>query len=247
MSRPPTSVASGSLALAMLLAGATSATASTPPVQVHYADSYDSVLPDPGDPDGSFCGGLTGVPLHTEIDGHVSVVQHGPDGATYFADRFRSTLTYTNPTTNLTFTVVRVRQTKDLRITDNGDGTLTLVGLSTGSLWSYGPDGESFGCSTGGPSTRSSWTPSARPTPSTTCSTCCPRTRPVSTPPTASATTCSPSRHDEPASVSPDVGTALEDAMRATRARRSRSVRVAARGTGGAAWSARHGRAANGV
>jgi hypothetical protein len=145
MSRPLTSVASGSLALAMLLAGATSATASTPPVQVHYADSYDSVLPDPGDPDGSFCGGLTGVPLHTEIDGHVSVVQHGPDGATYFADRFRSTLTYTNPTTNLTFTVVRVRQTKDLRITDNGDGTLTLVGLSTGSLWSYGPDGESFG------------------------------------------------------------------------------------------------------
>jgi hypothetical protein len=35
-----------------------------------------------------------------------------------------------------------VRQTKDLRLTDNGDGTLTLVGLSTGALFAYGPDGE---------------------------------------------------------------------------------------------------------
>ena len=35
-----------------------------------------------------------------------------------------------------------MRQTKDLRLTDNGDGTLTLVGLSTGALFAYGPDGE---------------------------------------------------------------------------------------------------------
>ena len=60
----------------------------------------------------------------------------------YFADRFRSTLVYTNPDTTLTYTVVRVRQTKDLRLTDNGDGTLTIVGLSTGALFAYGPDGE---------------------------------------------------------------------------------------------------------
>jgi hypothetical protein len=45
----------------------------------------------------------------------------------YFADRFRATMVYTNPQTGLTYTVVRVRQSKDLRIVDNGDGTLTLM------------------------------------------------------------------------------------------------------------------------
>ena len=40
---------------------------------------------------------------------------------------------------------MRVRQSKDLRITDNGDRTLTLTGLNTGSLWAYGPDGELLG------------------------------------------------------------------------------------------------------
>ena len=138
MSRTRTFLVTVGLAVSALLATASGAGAA-PLVQVHYAESYDSVLPGPG---GTFCGGLTGVLLHTVIDGYFSVVQHGPHGAIYFADRFRSTLVYTNPATNRTFTVVRVRQSKDQRITDNGDGTLTIVGLNTGSLWAYGPDGK---------------------------------------------------------------------------------------------------------
>ena len=82
------------------------------------------------------------VPLHTEIDGYFSIKERASNGLLYFADRFRSTLVYTNPETGLTYTVVRDRQMKDLRLTDNGDGTLTLVGLSTGALFTYGPDGE---------------------------------------------------------------------------------------------------------
>ena len=117
-----------------------------PEVQVHYSDMYDVLLPDPADPAGFFCAGLTNVPLHVEIDGYVSIKEHGPNQpGPYFADRFRSTLVYTNPETGLTYTVIRVRQSKDLKITDNGDGTLTLLGLSTGSLWAYGPDGELLG------------------------------------------------------------------------------------------------------
>ena len=117
-----------------------------PEVQVHYSDVYDVLLPDPADPAGSFCGGLTNVPLHVEIDGYFSIKDHGPNApAPYFADRFRSTLVYTNPQTGLTYTVVRVRQSKDLRIVDNGDGTLTLTGLNTGSLFAYGPDGDLLG------------------------------------------------------------------------------------------------------
>ena len=115
-------------------------------VQVHYSDVYDVLLPDPSDPAGFFCGGLTDVPLHVEIDGYFSIKDRGPNALSpYFADRFRSTLTYTNPQTELTYTVVRVRQTKDLRIADNGDGTMTITGLTTGSLWAYGPDGALLG------------------------------------------------------------------------------------------------------
>jgi hypothetical protein len=117
-----------------------------PEVQVHYSDVYDVLLPDPSDPAGSFCGGLTDVPLHVEIDGYFSIKEHGPNApAPYFADRFRSTSVYTNPQTGLTYTVVRVRQSKDLSIVDNGDGTLTLTGLNTGSLWAYGPNGDLLG------------------------------------------------------------------------------------------------------
>jgi hypothetical protein len=135
-------------AIAALASTAVPAAAQTgpPQVQLHYTDTYDVLLPDPADPTGQFCGGLTNVPLHVEIDGYFSIKDHGPNQpAPYFADRFRSTLTYTNPETALTYTVVRVRQSKDLQIIDNGDGTLTLIGLNTGSLWAYGPDGQLLG------------------------------------------------------------------------------------------------------
>jgi hypothetical protein len=130
----------------IITAPPTAAQTGPPEVQVHYSDVYDVLLPDPSDPAGSFCGGLTDVPLHVEIDGYFSIKDHGPNApAPYFADRFRSTMIYTNPQTGLTYTVVRVRQSKDLKIVDNGDGTLTLTGLNTGSLWAYGPDGQLLG------------------------------------------------------------------------------------------------------
>jgi hypothetical protein len=133
-------------AILLIAAGPTAARSGPLDVQVHYSDAYDILLPDPSDPAGSFCGGLTDVPLHVEIDGYFSIKDHAMNApAPYFADRFRSTMVYTNPETGLTYTVVRVRQSKDLRIVDNGDGTLTLIGLNTGSLWAYGPDGVLLG------------------------------------------------------------------------------------------------------
>ena len=140
-------LASTATAVALAISAApTAAQAAPPAVQAHYSDVYDVLLPDPSDPAGSFCGGLTNVPLHVEIDGYFSIKDHGPDApAPYFADRYRSTMVYTNPQTGLTYTVVRVRQSKDLRIVDNGDGTLTLTGLNTGTLWAYGPDGKLLG------------------------------------------------------------------------------------------------------
>ena len=145
MSHPHAFIPAAAAAGLVLAAVPTAAQAGPPEVQVHYSDVYDVLLPDPADPAGSFCGRLTSVPLHVEIDGYFSIKDHGPNApAPYFADRFRSTLIYTNPETGLTYTVVRVRQSKDLRIVDNSDGTLTLTGLNTGSLFAYGPDGTSW-------------------------------------------------------------------------------------------------------
>jgi hypothetical protein len=150
MSRTRTITIAATVLTAVLVpATAGAAHAQGPLVQEHYDNVYDVLLPDPDDPTGFFCGGLVNVPLHVEEDGYFSIKEHGADDVVYFADRFRSTLRYTNPQTGLTFTVVRVHQTKDLRITDNGDGTLTLVGLSTGVLSSYGPDGELLNTRTG--------------------------------------------------------------------------------------------------
>ena len=133
------SLLAASLAALLVPAVAGPAQAGPPLVQDHYSAEFDELLPGPG---GSFCGGLVDVPLHTEIDGYFSIKERASSGQVYFADRFRSTLVYTNPETGLTYTVVRVRQMNDLRLTDNGDGTLTLVGLSTGALFTYGPNGE---------------------------------------------------------------------------------------------------------
>ena len=134
-------------AATLVIAAAPAVAQSGPPdVQVHYSDVYHARPPDTSRSGRLVLGGLTNVPLHVEIDGYFSIKDHGPNAPSpYFADRYRSTLVYTNPQTQLTYTVVRVRQSKDLRIVDNGDGTLTLTGLNTGSLWAYGPDGELLG------------------------------------------------------------------------------------------------------
>jgi hypothetical protein len=49
--------------------------------------------------------------------------------------------TLTNLANGKTFTQVFNTVVKDLKVTDNGDGTLTIIALATGSLKVYGPDG----------------------------------------------------------------------------------------------------------
>jgi hypothetical protein len=45
----------------------------------------------------------------------------------------------------LTVTEVVKGVGKDLRVTDNGDGTLTILQMSTGNATLYGPDGTAIG------------------------------------------------------------------------------------------------------
>jgi hypothetical protein len=72
----------------------------------------------------------------------VPVNFHGPDGLGYGAEKLHSTATYTNLAAGKTMTEVLSGPTKDLKVSDNGDGTLTLLVLSTGSFKVFGPGGE---------------------------------------------------------------------------------------------------------
>jgi hypothetical protein len=107
--------------------------AAQPIEQEHFHDSGSEVIEE-------FCGDLT-VRHDFEADGYFSVKPHGPDGLIYFADRFRLTDAWTNLANDKTYTQTFAGQQKDQRVTDNGDGTLTIVDLIAGRLFAFGPDG----------------------------------------------------------------------------------------------------------
>ena len=104
----------------------------------HFRDEQDT------ETIADFCGvpGLT-VSFATTADGHVHAVTHGRDGLAYFGAQIRRDEVVTNLAEPAN--VVRSRSTfvdKDLRVTDNGDGTLTILILATGNAVLYGEDGK---------------------------------------------------------------------------------------------------------
>lgn len=93
-----------------------------------------------------FCGedGLT-VEAVTHVVGRFHVVSRGPDQLLYFGANLKVTQVLTN--VDDTANSVTSRSTfidKDVRVTDNGDGTLTILILSTGNAVLYGPDGKAI-------------------------------------------------------------------------------------------------------
>ena len=94
----------------------------------------------------NYCGvaGLT-VSVEFIVDGKVRAVPHGPDGLAYFLDKFKETSVVTNPANGKAVTFVLTVVAKDLKATDNGDGTQTIVVLATGNVVLYGADGKAIG------------------------------------------------------------------------------------------------------
>jgi hypothetical protein len=90
-----------------------------------------------------FCdvSGLT-VEFATTADGHVHVVPHGRDGLAYFGAQIRQTEVVTNLANGNSVRSASTFVDKDLLVTDNGDGTLTLLILTTGNAVLYGEDGK---------------------------------------------------------------------------------------------------------
>jgi hypothetical protein len=92
------------------------------------------------DPD--FCGAGLEVEIASVLDGRLLVVPHGPDGLDYFLQHGTRTDVLTANGTSLT-SVANVLE-KDKLVTDNGDGTLTILILATGNAVLYGEDGKAI-------------------------------------------------------------------------------------------------------
>jgi hypothetical protein len=81
----------------------------------------------------------------TQVDGDVSgnfqFIDRGPALFPYFGESTRGTLVFTNLDNGGTFTEIFSVHDKDLKITDNGDGTITILVLATGSDRWYDTNG----------------------------------------------------------------------------------------------------------
>jgi hypothetical protein len=92
-----------------------------------------------------FCEADMVVGSHLVVDGTLTIMPRGREGLIYGANRLSITETFTN-VDNGKFVVSTVNEIqKDLRVTDNGDGTLTILILSTGNAVVYNSDGEAIG------------------------------------------------------------------------------------------------------
>ena len=74
--------------------------------------------------------------------GRVHAVPHGRDGLVYFGFNLKVTDVVTNLANGNSVTSFATVRDKDQRVTDNGDGTLTILVLTTGNEVLYGEDGK---------------------------------------------------------------------------------------------------------
>lgn len=90
-----------------------------------------------------FCGvpGFT-VEQHGVTEFRFRTTTHGPDGFSYDHDFEDFTETWTNVDTGEFVTVVGSFQINDHRVTDNGDGTLTVLYQGPGTSDTFNEDGQ---------------------------------------------------------------------------------------------------------
>jgi hypothetical protein len=91
----------------------------------------------------NFCdvAGLS-VEIHEVIDGTFMFNTTGKNDVPHIVETDHGTVSFTNLTTGKSYTNVFDGPVKTLEVTDNGDGTATVVQLITGGSRWYGPDGK---------------------------------------------------------------------------------------------------------
>lgn len=101
--------------------------------------------------DNNFCG-VSGLIVDGSftVDGRFLARLQGQDSIFYGMDNTRTVIQYTRRSTGQTATDIQPRTTsKDLKITNNGDGTLTIVQLLTGGERTYGDGGKLIASNSG--------------------------------------------------------------------------------------------------
>lgn len=121
------------LAISLALPGAGVA-AAAPPFREVFHDQFSFAVP-------NFCGDL---PVRIDVDfrGSVTVGTRGANQLAYFKFEVHGSISWTNEATNKTMTSYQNYIDKDLKVIDNGDGTLTIIGMATGGDRLVGPDGK---------------------------------------------------------------------------------------------------------
>jgi hypothetical protein len=105
--------------------------AARPVEQGHFHDFFSEVFEN------------CGLTLRTDVDveGRFLANSQGPDGLIYFIEVAHGTQSWTNLANDKTMTASFAGVFKDLKVTDNGDGTLTIVSMSSGIYKVVGPEG----------------------------------------------------------------------------------------------------------
>jgi hypothetical protein len=84
------------------------------------------------------------VELAFVLDLRVHAVPHGRDRLVYFLQHGKRTEVITNLDNSEPVSSVAMVIEKDMRVTDNGDGTLTVLILATGNATLYGENGKAI-------------------------------------------------------------------------------------------------------
>jgi hypothetical protein len=126
---------------AVLVAGVSSVAAARPLETGEFTDEFHQVFED-------FCdvANLT-VQIDTVVEGRFSAKIHGsepgPEELVYFTEHLEVSRTFTAGDNVVTGEDNVLNH--DLTVTDNGDGTLTIIILSTGNATLYGANGKAIG------------------------------------------------------------------------------------------------------
>ena len=120
--------------LAATIAAVAAAAVTTVPANAKVFDKehfHDSSVSDPYD-----CDGIPAVDS-SEVDVHLTAVLRGSSPFPAFREHFSGTAVTTNLNTGGTFTNVFAFNSQDHKITDNGDGTITITEDASGTSRFY--------------------------------------------------------------------------------------------------------------
>ena len=82
------------------------------------------------------------VRLDATVQVDFKIDQRGSEGLAYYSEHLDFTGVFTNVRTGAYVTSVESSMSKDLSVTDNGDGTLTIVAFGTGNAVVYDSSGQ---------------------------------------------------------------------------------------------------------